>query len=69
MATHSSILAFEIPWIEEPGQLQSIESQKVRQFYARQLGYKEMNLCAYSEGTYKRAGRHLLQMRKLGLPW
>ena len=24
MATHSSVLAWEIPWIEEPGSLQSI---------------------------------------------
>ena len=30
MATHSSILAWEIPWTEEPGGLQSIVSQKVR---------------------------------------
>ena len=29
MATHSSILAWEIPWTEEPGELQSMESQKV----------------------------------------
>jgi len=28
MATHSSILAWEIPWTEEPGGLQSIRSQK-----------------------------------------
>ena len=28
MATHSSILAWEIPWAEEPGGLQSMESQK-----------------------------------------
>ena len=27
MATHSSILAWEIPWIEEPGGLQSMVSQ------------------------------------------
>ena len=27
MATHSSILAWEIPWREEPGALQSIGSQ------------------------------------------
>ena len=27
MATHSSILAWEIPWTEEPGGLQSIGSQ------------------------------------------
>ena len=28
MATHSSILAGEIPWAEEPGGLQSMGSQK-----------------------------------------
>ena len=28
MATHFSILAWEIPWTEEPGGLQSTESQK-----------------------------------------
>ena len=30
MATHSSILAWRIPWTEEPGGLQSIVSQRVR---------------------------------------
>ena len=30
MATHSSILAWRIPWIEEPGRLQSTGSQRVR---------------------------------------
>ena len=30
MATHSSILAWEIPWTEEPGGLQSIGLQRVR---------------------------------------
>ena len=30
MATHSSILAWRIPWTEEPGGLQSVESQRVR---------------------------------------
>ena len=28
MATHSSILAWEIPWTEEPGELQSMGSQE-----------------------------------------
>ena len=30
MAIHSSILAWEIPWTEEPGGLQSMGSQRVR---------------------------------------
>ena len=29
MATHSSIIAWKIPWTEEPGGLQSIELQSV----------------------------------------
>ena len=29
MASHSSILAWRIPWTEEPGRLQSMESQRV----------------------------------------
>ena len=31
MATHSSILAWETPWTEEPGGLQSMELQRVGQ--------------------------------------
>ena len=30
VATHSSILAWRIPWTEEPGGLQSIGSERVR---------------------------------------
>ena len=30
MAAHSSILAWEIPWTEEPGGLQSMGSKRVR---------------------------------------
>ena len=31
MATHSSVLAWRIPWTEEPGRLQSMGSQRVGQ--------------------------------------
>ena len=30
MAAHSSILTWRIPWIDEPGGLQSMGSQRVR---------------------------------------
>ena len=30
MVTHSSTLAWKIPWMEEPGRLQSMESLRVR---------------------------------------
>ena len=29
MATHSSTLAWKVPWTEEPGRLQSLGSQRV----------------------------------------
>ena len=32
MATHASVLAWKIPWIEKPGSLQSMGSQRVRHF-------------------------------------
>ena len=31
MATYSSTLAWKIPWMEEPGRLQSMGSQRVSQ--------------------------------------
>ena len=34
LATHSSILAWEIPWTEESGRLQSMGSQRVRHDWA-----------------------------------
>ena len=30
MATHSSLLTWEIPWTEEPGRLQSVGHKRVR---------------------------------------
>ena len=30
MTTHSNILSWKIPWVEEPGGLQSMGSQRVR---------------------------------------
>ena len=35
MATHSSILAWKIPWTEEPGGVQSMGSQRVRHNWAQ----------------------------------
>ena len=39
MATHTSILAWEIPWTKEPGRLQSMESQKVGHDWAHMHMY------------------------------
>ena len=39
MTTHSSVLAWKIPWTEEPGRLQSIGSQRVGRDWATSLHF------------------------------
>ena len=39
-ATHSSTLAWRIPWREEPGRLHSMGSQRVRHHWETSLSYK-----------------------------
>ena len=39
MATHSSILAWKIPWMEEPGRLQSMGWQRVEHNWATSLSH------------------------------
>jgi len=39
IATHSSILAWKIPWMEEPGRLQSTGLQRVQHDWATSLTY------------------------------
>ena len=39
VATHSSTLAWKIPWTEEPGRLQSMGSQRVRHNWATSLSH------------------------------
>ena len=41
MATHSSILACEIPWTEEPGGLQSIGAAKIQTCRGNELSHTE----------------------------
>ena len=36
-ATYSSVLTWRIPWAEEPGRLQSLESQKVGGYLVKML--------------------------------
>ena len=51
MATHSSILDWRISWMEEPGGLQSMGSQRVRQDWASSLSLitlpQQLLLCAF----------------------
>ena len=48
MATHSSTLASKIPWIEEPGRLQSIGSLRVGHDWATSLSF---SLSCIGEGN------------------
>ena len=41
MATHPSILAWRIPWMEEPGRLQSMGLQRVRHDWATNYNYAD----------------------------
>ena len=43
MATHSSILAWEISWTEEPGRVQSMKSQRVRHNWEINMHTQENN--------------------------
>ena len=51
MALHSSILAWEIPWIEEPGRLQSMGSKRARYNW----------VCMHAGALV--AGKHLAYLR------
>ena len=44
MATHSSILAWKIPWTEEPGRMQSMGLQRVG--YGRETEQIQQHTCS-----------------------
>ena len=46
MTTHSSILAWRIPWLEEPGRLQSMGSQRVGHDWATSLSLSFLSVLA-----------------------
>ena len=54
MATHSSILAWRIPWTEEPGGLRSMGSQRVRDdlVIKQQYPYSGILFSNKKEGGY-----------------
>ena len=48
MATHSSILAWRIPWTEEPGGLQSMQLQTARHEWATNTHFHHIHHCFLS---------------------
>ena len=57
MATHSNILAWGIPWTEEPGGLQSVGSQECQA--RQQLNNKTATFCLSSVARVQRKLRTL----------
>ena len=53
MATHSSILAWRIPWTEEPGRLQFMGSQRMGQNWANNTLQKEKKIWKVHENRGK----------------
>ena len=51
MATHSSFLVWKIPQTEEPGGLQSIESQRVRQDLVTEYAHTCLDLFLFGPPT------------------
>ena len=52
METHSSILAWKIPWTEEPGELQSVESQRIGRSLATDHNASEANITIEEKQYY-----------------
>ena len=72
MATHSSTLAWKVPWAEQPGQLQSVGSQRIRHDLAtkQQLcrGIKKINIFFFNNdanGSDKQGANWVLGLRRL----
>ena len=81
MATHSSTLAWKIPWTEEPGRLQSMESWRVRHDWATSLSLftfmhwrrkwqpTPVFLPGESQGRGSLVGCHLWGSHRVGHDW
>ena len=67
MATHSSILAWRIPWTEDPDGLQSMGSQRVRYGWATSLSLSFMEIQASPQLTQQYKGKGMTEwQRSLG---
>ena len=58
MAIHSSTLAWRIPWMEEPGRLQSMGSQRVRHNWATSLHFTSLQRKIRNKRLWSRTFRN-----------
>ena len=68
MATHSSILAWKIPWTEEPSGLQSMDLQRVGNDQATESIGAEQYMLSYSASHFLLQGIFLTPGSKPSLP-
>ena len=75
MATHSSVLAWRIPWTEKPGRLQCMGSHRVRHDWSNLAAAAEQryailgNKMSTTSRSTRRRQRHPLQYSCLENPW
>ena len=70
MLTHSSVLAWKIPWTEEPGRLQSVGSQRVGHNWLTEHIYIYdvcVYVCIYMYVIYKSSGQIFFTILKLNI--
>ena len=63
LAIHSSILAWRVPWTEEPGRLQSMDSQELDMTERLSLSFRIKGKNGYKEWT--RLEKHILMSMNL----
>ena len=75
MTTHSSTLAWKLPWTEDPGRIQSMRSQRVGHDWVTSLEpvrtspVKLVSFCFISSPGYICTGCSVIVELKLWLPW
>ena len=67
MATHSSVLAWRIPWTEKPGRLQSMGSHRVGQDWSDLAGSFNYNLTVFCCGYLLCLWQWIFQWSYLGI--
>ena len=70
MATHSTILTWRLPWIEEPGGLQSMGSQRVRGCWVTEHSTASCPYEQEAEGDHDRRGNvREVEFREMFVSW
>ena len=69
MASHSSTLAWRIPWMEEPGGLQTMGLQRVRRDFTFTFTFNGASQVAQWQRICLPSRRHRFDPRVRKIPW